>query len=493
MLTNVYFESAGAAPDGTVACVAGPPVRAFGCGAAGCGYVVQLLASGGDAFPPIVHAGLSYIIADPVYARGAIVPSATVLNASSFAPGVPLPLPGGAAALLSRHSYSARAFPSFEWLRAGGGGSALCAWDLGLAGDGSDEGAALQAAVDAAAAAGAALVLLRGAYVTSVSIVLPPGVALVGVARTQTALVAALGGVRRGTQSDAAFAPAVLYAAPSPAAAPRAAGATGEPPLGTVVAFLAVYSFATNDNVTGVMLSSPGEDSAGGAVRNVWRQALASRLGGDQATFANVGGAPPPPRPTVTSERPAVVLGGSAGTTASWHMQVFFNDEDGTPSRWSPVSSQGARYRHLLVVNASRLRFYHLNVEHAYSDADSEFAGLSDVDVFSLKKENAAVACWVRGCSRLRVLGHGGNGAALPYDTTERRTFGPDYADSLPSLYRIEACADCLFANLFHQNGGDAQATDAWHMLTERADAGPPDNSSWTATDFLERPTLYMT
>ena len=167
--------------------------------------------------------------------------------------------------------------------------------------------------------------------------------------------------------------------------------------------------------------------------------------------------------------------------------------DEGTFSFFALASESRRRGRrdHVTYYLCPSLRSWRASPRGARQDL--VIAGLSDVDVFSLKKENAAVACWVRGCSRLRVLGHGGNGAALPYDTTERRTFGPDYADSLPSLYRIEACADCLFANLFHQNGGDAQATDAWHMLTERADAGPPDNSSWTATDFLERPTLYMT
>jgi polygalacturonase len=487
VLANVFVANA-APEDGTVVSVVGRPARAYGCGTAGCGYVVALLATGGDDFPPFsTPDGNMYVVTDPVYVGGSRVPNGTVLNATSLAPGASLP--AGAMADASRHSYSARAFPTFEWLR-GAPGAAMCAWDLGVAGDSTDEGAALQHAIDVAAAAGAALVLPRGAYVTSVGLVVPPGFALVGVARTQTALVASPSGLTRGAQSDAAYAPAILYAAPAPAARPRA-GSGDEPPLGTVVAFLAVYALQALDNVTNVMLSSPGADAAGNPVLNIWRQLITERLGVDQLTFA-AGPAPSPPM--VTAQRPMIVFGGTAGTS-SWHVQVLFQDEVGAPPTGPgpAVALQGARYRHVLVANARDVRFYHLNLEHAYSDANGQVENSTDIDIFSFKTEMFEVGVWARNASRLRVWGHGGNAAALPANTTERRTIGPDYADSLPSLYRLEACADCLLANLFHQNGGDTEPPDAWHMCTFRDFVGAPDNSSWTATDFLERPTLVLT
>jgi hypothetical protein len=393
--------------------------------------------------------------------------------------------------LVSKHSYNSRQFPSFEWLRYQDN-SALCAWDLGIKGDGTDEGEALQQAIDTAYASGSTLVLPRGAYITSVGLVIKPGFALIGISRTQTVIASSRSGLTRGKQSDPSFAPAILFASSNPPAPTRFSKLEEEIPLGTVIAFLSLYTWQDLDNVTNVQLSSPGLDENGNKVKNVWRQALNSRLGVDQATFS--GKSPHYPPRYVTSHRPSIILGGIEGASG-WHIQVFFNDEVGVYAK-NPTTTlpfQGALYRHFLISNASQSRFYHLNVEHAYSDADSEFNSSIDIDIYSLKKENSAVAAWVRNCSDIRVWGHGGNGAALNYSTTERRSFGPDYADSLPSLYRIEDCTNCLFANLFHQNGGDPGSPDVWHMLTIRNYTGLPDNSSWRATKFLERPTLVLT
>ena len=496
VISNSYFENAGIGSEGTIISKSGPPSRSFGCGSLYCGFVVSFLASGGDIFPPVSRFGKDFIFTDPLYSNGGEepVPSSTIANTSSYPSGVPLPSPG-ADELVSRHSYNARQFPSFEWLRfkKEGKAAALCAWDQGIKGDGTDEGEALQEAIDTAFASGAALVLPRGVHVTSVSLVIKPGFALIGIARTQSVIVSTRSGLRRGQQSDPLFSPAVLFAASTPLAPTQRLGANGgEVPLGTVVAYLSLYTWQDLDNVTNVHLSSPGIDSSGNVVRNVWRQALNSRLGVDQATFA--GKSPHYPPRYVTSHHPSIILGGSGGASG-WHIQVFFNDEVGAYSKnpSNNLAFQGAAYRHFLVVNASLSRFYHLNVEHAYSDADSEFNASSEIDVYSLKKENNAVAAWVRNCSGIRIWGHGGNGAALNYSTTERRSIGPDYADSLPSLYRIEECNGCLFANLFHQNGGDTGSPDLWHMLTVRNYTGPPDNSSWTATKFLERPTIVLT
>lgn len=461
VLRNAWFVNGGAV-DGTVVAVAGPPQRAFGCSAQRCSLAVALLASGGDALPPVVKLGVPYTFRDPIYLDGQRSPNATLSNVTAVPPGEPLPGVPAAAALLGAHLYSARTFPTFEWLRPGSSGAAVCAWDASVAGDGfTDDAVALQAAIDATAAAGAALVLPRGVYATSVGIVMPPGAALVGIARTQSAVVAAFSGLSRGSQSDPAFAPAVLYAAPSPAAAPRPASApAGQTALGSVVAFLSLLTWDHVDSMTAAVLAAPGADAAGGAIRNVWRQVLNSRLGSDQATFAQ--GSYPPPA-AVTTQRPAVVLGGSSGASG-WHVQVFFNDLGGAPAKNQPVALQGAGYRHLLLANATSCAFYQLNVEHAFSDAEAEAVGAGSIDVFSLKTELNAVALWARSCNGLRVWGHGGNGAALPFNTTERLSYGPAYADSLPSLYRLEACTGCLLANLYDQGTSAGEPPDVWHL-----------------------------
>jgi hypothetical protein len=357
VMSNCYFENAGVDTEGTIISIAGPPSRSFGCGTLNCGLVVSLFASGGDSFPPVSRFGDEFTFTDPLYSNDDLVPipSSTLANITSYPPGVPLPFPGGggggADELVSRHCYNSRLFPSFEWLRYQEG-KALCAWDLGIKGDGTDEGEALQQAIDTAYTSGAALILPRGAYITSVGLVIKPGFALIGIARTQSVIASSRSGLTRGVQSDLAFAPAILFASsdpPAPVQPPNMMNVV-EIPIGTVISYLSLYTWQDLDNVTNAQLSSPGVDIEGNHVKNVWRQALNSRLGVDQATFS--GKSPHIPPRYVTSHRPSIILGGTNGASG-WHIQVFFNGEFGAYSK-NPAKNlpfQGAQYRHFLVSN----------------------------------------------------------------------------------------------------------------------------------------------
>lgn len=133
------------------------------CGAAACGMVVASAAHGGDPLPPVKRDIGDFTLTDPLYAASAPLPLNDTANATSFAPGIPVPQPPSVSAL---HSYAARAFPTWQWLAAG----AQCAWDFSVVGDGwTDDAAGLQHALDSAAVApvgspGRAVFLPRSAY-----------------------------------------------------------------------------------------------------------------------------------------------------------------------------------------------------------------------------------------------------------------------------------------------------------------------------------------
>lgn len=80
----------------------------------------------------------------------------------------------------------------------------------------------------------------------------------------------------------------------------------------------------------------------------------------------------------------------------------------------------------------------HFNPEHAVSDANSEFRGAANVSVFGTKSEGTSPTIWVRNCTNVWHYGHGGN--AHPKSQVE-------LVARPPSLFRVEDCADCRFAN----------------------------------------------
>ena len=149
------------------------------------------------------------------------------------------------------------------------------------------------------------------------------------------------------------------------------------------------------------------------------------------------------------------------------------------------------------------VRVYQLNLEHGMGDAETEVRGASDVDVFGSKSERNFVFTWVRDSQRVRLWSYGGNACAFPYNETAATYFGDAWSHALPSLFRIEACTNCVFANLMDMArapGGsplnwDGMGVDArlWHMATWRDASGPQNNATWSATTFLDRPALFTT
>jgi len=95
---------------------------------------------------------------------------------------------------------------------------------------------------------------------------------------------------------------------------------------------------------------------------------------------------------------PLIRIEGSGG--GRWYTQTLLG-------WWS----QGPDYRHLLVEGTRQpLRFYHLQPQHARSEAMDELNDAHNVDIFSMKSEGDYTVVWMRNCRNIRLYGYGGNG-----------------------------------------------------------------------------------
>lgn len=168
----------------------------------------------------------------------------------------------------------------------------------------------------------------------------------------------------------------------------------------------------------------------------------------------------------------------------------FVNDDTGH------ILSTGAAYRALLVADTAafagpdaRTRFYSLNLEHAQvrcrlmnregavpavrptrptrpiaapphhppfrllqSEVNGEVSNASWVDVYSLKAEGNLPLLWIRGgSSNVSVLALGGGVCPFAFN----QSFPPDFAQTPPSLFRVDAgTRDVKFAALLDHGYG---------------------------------------
>jgi hypothetical protein len=101
--------------------------------------------------------------------------------------------------------------------------------------------------------------------------------------------------------------------------------------------------------------------------------------------------------------------------------------------------SQGPDYRHLLVDGTKEpLRFYHLQPQHARSDAMVEFRNARNIDVYSMKAEGDVTIVWLNNCRDVRLFGYGGNAAPSP---------------GRP-IFRLDRCSNVQLANINPQMWG---------------------------------------
>ena len=135
----------------------------------------------------------------------------------------------------------------------------------------------------------------------------------------------------------------------------------------------------------------------------------------------------------IAMSHPLVVISGSAG--GRWYTQTLLG-------WWS----QGPEYRHLLVDRTRQsLRFYHLQPQHARSDAMIEMRNAQNVDIYSMKAEGDVTILWLNKCENVRLFGYGGNCSPSPGR----------------AIIRLDDCSDILLAHINPQLWG----TGSWGAL----------------------------
>lgn len=365
------------------------------------------------------------------------------------APGTGPPLQ-----LTVQHTWGdAAAFPSFEQL----GARNVRAAPYFAAGNGiDDDTAALQQALNDAAAsirtqakgviaAGSNVVFLpRGHYAITSTLNVPPGVALVGVAKHLTVVLplheSGLDAEPLLRRSDGVTKPMVLvegYGADAGAGASASAGASA----GSVVAFLSIVVWNTASNTSALHWHAEG------GMQRQLHMHRANRCG----SFPGEGCSP-----AVPINHPMMLI---SGRGASAQVFTFFLEDCCRDAvyPWQPNAfwdgylsgPQQAKYRHLLVTDgAGPVGFYQLNCEHGTGEAICEFAnGTHDVDVYGFKTEGNTAGLWIRDCSNISLYGTGGCGCV-----GNKTVFPPSFeATAVPTMYRVQRSSNVLLANMMDQ------------------------------------------
>ena len=128
----------------------------------------------------------------------------------------------------------------------------------------------------------------------------------------------------------------------------------------------------------------------------------------------------------IAMSHPLVAISGSAG--GRWYTQTLLG-------WWS----QGPGYRHLLIDRTHQsLRFYHLQPQHARSDAMIEIRKAQNVDIYSMKAEGDVTVLWLNKCKNVRLFGYGGNSSPSPGR----------------AIIRLDDCKDIILAHINPQLWG---------------------------------------
>lgn len=348
----------------------------------------------------------------------------------------------------SRHTWgAAEDFPSFE----SPGAVSVRDAPYFAKGDGVTDDTE---AISAALASHDIVVLPPGAYRVSSTLSVRAGAALVGVAHTLCSIVPVSSA--NGTWP--------LVTTLGGGSEPR--GTSG---LGTVFAFISTGTYPHTPGVTSMLWQADNP-------RSVYR--------GNAAWLAteclNPGGLLPTRAPCprrANHSLPNIQVRGAG---------MFFTEhhEDSVP--------MGPGYRHVLIeANTGSVRFYHLNAEHAMSDANVEIRDSQNgVAIYGLKSEGRYGVLWMRNSSDVYLSGYGGNACAFAPSTG----YPTGFADYPPTLWRIEGSRNYTLANMMgYEMGGtlsvssglgkvvSCAALDKWHSLWE-------DN---VTLPVLQRPLIY--
>lgn len=361
-------------------------------------------------------------------------PSPVLVNASS----------GGvvtAPDFVAQHLWDEAAFPSFDLP----GGDMVNVKDAPYLakGDGAaDDADAIQRAIDS----GAGVVLLpKGLYRISRTLVLGRATKLIGVARTISVLMA----MGDGLSGDEA-APQPLLRVP----------ASGEH---VVVAYLTGVTWEHLGGVYGVQWDNHNHSST-------WRQNYFYRITECLYGFPSPAAEPSrvptmPCRPRAVLRHPLNVVTGS-GQFWNWENEDFLYE--------------GFTYRHMLVANNTerdRVQFYQTNFEHADGAANMQVDRAHNVHMYSFKSENngytgnprRGYTLWISHSSNVNVYGHGGNALAS--------------TDVGGALYRVENSSGIRITNVIPQH--------EWAHDANRSQSAIFDATANVSTCECSRPVLF--
>ena len=417
-LRDVYVSGCATAlllapPSGGSEALAGPPPAAT--------LHVSLFAKGSDV------PGAA-IVGDVVYLRGQRLPGGSV-NASAVVAGAP---PRG---LADAHGWGEADFFGPD----SGGGVADAVRDCGALGDGAqDDTIALQRCLTLHAR----VLLPPGVYRVSAPLQMRPGGALVGMGNGASIIAAASEGLPGAT----AAAPLPLLRTAEDGGGGSGGGSGGR----TLVALLGLVTWHHLPFVYTMDWRSRSAESVWGvnfearATECLWVSAW------------QVLDPPPLPcrLPTNLTMPKSLVRG-------LGKFFLFVNDEAGA------IINTGAKYRSLVVRDTAgfagpgaRTRFYGLNLEHCQSEACSEVANASWVDVFAIKSEGNLPVMWVRGdAANVSVLALTGGFTPFAFNYS----YPPDFEQRLPSYVRVDAGArDVTLAAMIDQGYGSQPPVPYW-------------------------------
>lgn len=338
--------------------------------------------------------------------------------------------------LQARHLW-AGGFPGFEWPGAVLAKLPGPAGRPAAAGDGiADDFPAIQQALQEACPSGGGggvVVLGRGVFALSQGLEVPAGCALVGSSSPFTHLVM----LPNATATPRSVAGGGLRWILTATAGTRPVAGVQLP---TTVAFLQVRvwgSIADTTSAVRVLVPDNAPPPAPGVPAPTgfqYRQAASWRKDLCGGWWTTPQGSPCPAGQT--SQWPMLQItdapSSTRGTGGTWRIALYMvHFEDST--------SEAATYRHVQVsqLGSHLVEFYHLNTEHAESDANTEIADTSaTVRIYGLKSEGRYAALWVhslRPGADVTLYGYGGN--ACPFPATSSYPAG--FLQVPPSLMRV--------------------------------------------------------
>jgi hypothetical protein len=341
---------------------------------------------------------------------------------------------------VAAHLWDEASFPSFDHPTA----DMVSVKDapFNAKGDGAtDDFHAIQLAIDTAEV----VLLPKGHYRLSSTLVLRPNTKLIGVARTASVLMPMSNGL-------GSYRPQPLILVP-------------ESEGHTVIAYLTGALWETLNNVYAVQWNNHNHSST-------WRQNYFYRttecLYGFPHPQATPSRTPTMPCTTaVTMEHPLLVVSGSG---------QFFNCEN------EDFLYEAPSYRHMLVANntpSDRVEFYQANFEHASSEANMQVLNAHNVHLYSFKTENdgygghsqRALGLMITHSTNVHVYGHGGNAMAS--------------TDEANALYLLENSTGVRIVNVVpqHEWGHDEGCNS---LIFDRTTNGG------VRTSACSRPALYL-